>query len=80
METIGAVARQSQQSRARRWSTWSIWLIIAGVIWGVVEWAVKKIGVPEPFNWIIRVVIVLAAALICINALLSLTGHPLIAW
>lgn len=57
-----------------------VWLIIAGVIWGVVEWAVKKIGVPEPFNWIIRVVIVLAVALICINALLTLVGHPLITW
>lgn len=57
-----------------------IWIVIAAVIWGLVNWLVGYIGVPEPFNKVIRVVMAIVAVLICINALLALTGHPLVAW
>lgn len=57
-----------------------IWLIIAAVIYGVLEWGLAKIGIPEPFNKVIRVIMVLVVVVIVINALLTLTGHPLITW
>lgn len=57
-----------------------IWLVVAGIIYFILTWALSKIGVPEPFNKVIHVVLILAVALFLINALLSLAGHPLIRW
>lgn len=57
-----------------------IWIIIAAVIFWLLNWLVGYIGVPEPFNKVIRVVIAIAAVLILINALLTIAGHPLIVW
>jgi hypothetical protein len=57
-----------------------VWLIIAGVIYWLVNWAIAKIGVPEPFNKVLQVVIVLAVVILLINALLTLVGHPMIDW
>lgn len=57
-----------------------IWLIIAAVIFWLITWALNSIPIQEPFKTIIRVIMILAVVLICINALLGLTGHPLIAW
>lgn len=55
-------------------------LIIVGLVFFILDWAVTKIGIGEPFNKVIRVILILAAALFVINALLSLVGHPLIRW
>lgn len=57
-----------------------IFLIIAGVICGVLLWLIGVCKVPDPFAWVLRVVLYIAAAVICINFLLSLIGHPFIAW
>lgn len=57
-----------------------IWLLVAAVIFWLLNWLVGYIGVGEPFAKIIRVVLAIFAVLICINALLTLAGHPLIAW
>jgi hypothetical protein len=57
-----------------------VWLIVAALIYWILTWAVSKIPIAEPFRTIINVLIVLAAAFFCINALLSLTGHPLVKW
>lgn len=54
-------------------------LVIALIFW-VLWWALSQIGVPEPFNRVIRVILVVAAAVIVINALLSLVGGGFIAW
>lgn len=48
-----------------------IYLIIVGLIFYVVWWALDAIGIPEPFNKVIRVVLVLAAMLIVVNLLLG---------
>lgn len=55
-------------------------LVIVGLVFFILDWAVTKIGIGEPFNKVIRVVLILAAALFVINALLSLVGHPFIRW
>jgi len=57
-----------------------IWLIVAGVIFWLITWAISYVGVPEPFNKIIRVVLALIVLIILINALLSIAGHPWIVW
>jgi len=57
-----------------------IWLIIAGVIFWLLNWLISYVGVPEPFAKVAKVIIAIAVALICINALLTLAGRPLITW
>lgn len=57
-----------------------IWIIAAGLIFWLLNWALNQIALPEPFAKIARVIIVIATVLILINAILGLTGHPLIAW
>lgn len=57
-----------------------VWIVIAGVIFWVLNWAVAYIGVPEPFNKVLRVVLVLIALIMLINGLLMLAGRPLFSW
>lgn len=55
-----------------------IQIVIAAVIYFVITWGLGKIGVPEPFNKVIMVLLVLMVCLFLINALLTVGGHPLI--
>jgi hypothetical protein len=55
-------------------------LVIVGLIFYVLWWALGKIGLPEPFNKICTVILVLLCALWLINLLLGLGGHPLMRW
>lgn len=57
-----------------------VWILIAAVIYFILNWAVEKIGLPEPFHKIVTIIIVIGVALLLINALLTLAGHPLIVW
>ncbi len=57
-----------------------IQLIIVALIFWVIMWGLSQVGIPEPFNKVIRVVLVIAACIIVINALLSLTGSGFIQW
>jgi len=57
-----------------------IWIIVAGVIYWLVMWAIDKIGVPEPFHKVLMVVVILAVLIILVNALLTIAGHPFIRW
>jgi hypothetical protein len=57
-----------------------IWLIVAAVIFWLVNWLIDYIGIQEPFNKIIKVILAIFCVLICINALLALGGHPLVSW
>ena len=57
-----------------------IWLIIAAMVFWLISWLITYIGVPEPFNKVIKVILAIVAVLICINALLTLAGKPLISW
>ncbi len=57
-----------------------ITLIIGGLILYVCWWGLGKIGLPEPFNKIAVVVLVVITVIFLVNLLLGLGGHPLIAW
>jgi hypothetical protein len=57
-----------------------IWLIIGGVIFWIVSWGISYIGIPEPFNKVIKVILVLVVVIFCVNALLLLVGKPLFTW
>jgi len=53
-----------------------VYLVIIGLIFWVIWWFLGYVGVPEPFNKVIRVIIGLVALIIVINLLLGFAGHP----
>ena len=55
-------------------------LVVAGLIFWLVLWFVNYVGVPEPFNKVIKVVMGLLVLIFLINVLMSLGGHPFIRW
>jgi hypothetical protein len=55
-----------------------IWLVVVGLIFWLVWWGLGAIGVPEPFNKVIRVILVVVAVIFLINILLGFAGHPLL--
>jgi len=56
-----------------------IYLVILSLVFWVIWWFVGYVGVPEPFNKVIRVVIGLVALLVVVSLLLGmLTGSPII--
>jgi len=57
-----------------------IYLIVLGVIFWLIWWLLSYIGLPAPFDKVARVILALAAVVVCINVLLSIAGHPLIRW
>lgn len=57
-----------------------VWIVVAGLIFWLLWWLVSYVGLPEPFNKVVRVILAVAAVIFLINILLSLTGHPLVAW
>ena len=52
-------------------------LVILGLIFWLVIWFLDWVGVPEPFNKIIRVIVGVVVLVYLINLLLSLSGTPL---
>lgn len=55
-----------------------IYLVIVALIFWVIWWFIGYVGIPEPFNKVIRVVVGLVALVFVINFLLSLVGDPFI--
>lgn len=51
-----------------------IMLVVAGLILWILNWAITAIGLPEPFAKVAKVIIILFAAVVAINALLTLVG------
>lgn len=54
-----------------------IQLVILGLIFWVIWWFIGYVGIPEPFNKVLRVVVGLVALILVINILLGLTGSSL---
>ena len=52
-------------------------LVIVGLIFWLVWWFIGYVGVPEPFNKVIRVIVGLVVLIYLINVLLGVGGHPL---
>lgn len=55
-----------------------IYLVVISLIFYAIWWFIGYVGVPEPFNKVIRVIVGLVALIIVINLLLGLAGHPII--
>lgn len=55
-------------------------IVIAGLIFWLLSWAISACGLPEPFAKVARVVLVLAAVVILVNALMTINGTPFIKW
>ena len=51
-----------------------IYLIVAGLIFWLLFWLLDYVSLPEPFNKIARVVLVILAVFVVIGILLSLAG------
>lgn len=51
-----------------------IWLLIVGVLLALVYYVLDAIPIPQPFNRIIRIVIVAVFVLVVVMLLLQLTG------
>lgn len=55
-----------------------IWIIVAGLVYAILTWAIGAAGLPEPFAKIAKVILIVLAAAVLINVLLTLVGHPII--
>lgn len=51
-----------------------LYLVVAGLIFWLLDWLIRYVGVPDPFAKVARVVLAVAAVFIVIYALLSLVG------
>lgn len=57
-----------------------IWVVIAGVIFWLLNWFIGYVGIGEPFAKVAKVIIAVVVLVLLINALLTLAGRPLISW
>lgn len=57
-----------------------IYVLILGLIFGLLFFLIGYLAIPEPFNRVLRAVVMIGAVIILIGILLSLAGHPIIAW
>jgi hypothetical protein len=57
-----------------------IGLVIVGLIWWVITWAMGKLPIPEPFKTVIWVILVLFIVIWLVNLLMGLSGHEFITW
>lgn len=53
-----------------------IYLVVVGLIFWCIWWFLGYVGIPEPFNKVLRVVLGLFALIIVVNLLLGLVGTP----
>lgn len=54
-----------------------VYLVVVGLIFWCIWWFLGYVGVPEPFNKVIRVILGLFALIIVVNLLLGLVGTPI---
>lgn len=57
-----------------------VWLVVAGLIYWILDWGLNKIGLPEPFKKVATVLLILLVVVVVINALFLLLGKPFIRW
>lgn len=50
-----------------------VWLVVAALIFFVVDWGLKRISLPDPFGKIAYVILILVTVVLVVNALLGLT-------
>ena len=52
-------------------------LFVAGLVFWLLWWGLGAIGLPQPFDKVIRVILIVCVVLFLVNLLLGFTGHPL---
>lgn len=57
-----------------------VWVIIAAVLFFLLNWAIGYVGIAEPFQKVAKVIVVILVLVILVNALLMLVGQPFIRW
>lgn len=55
-----------------------IYLVIIGLVFYAIWWFIGYVGLPEPFNKIIRVIVGLVALVVVVGLLLDLAGTPVL--
>lgn len=55
-------------------------LVVVGLVLWLLSYLVSAVGLPEPFAKVAKVIILVIGVLFLINLLLSLIGHPIIAF
>lgn len=55
-------------------------LIVVGVVLWLLDFLVTKIGMPDPFPKVIRIILLIIGVLFICNGLLSLIGHGFISF
>ena len=55
-----------------------LWLVAGGLVYFVLNWALAKIALPEPFGKISQVVLILLVVVFILNGIFVLLGHPFI--
>ncbi len=58
-----------------------LFLLVVGIVLGIVWWLIQKAPFLNAlFKQVLGYIIILIGALVIINFLLSLVGHPLVTW
>lgn len=57
-----------------------IWLVGIGLCFWLLWWFLDYVKLPEPFNKVAHVILMLAAVVVLINIILSISGHPIVQW
>lgn len=57
-----------------------IQIVVVAIVFWLLLWLISYVGVPEPFNKVLRVVLAVVAVLYLINLLLGLTGNAFLRW
>lgn len=55
-----------------------IYLVVIALIFWLIWWFIGYVGVPEPFNKVIRVIVGILALVVLMSFLLSLIGYPVL--
>jgi len=55
-----------------------LYLVVAGLILWLFYWAIEKVGLPEPFAKIARVVLIVVTVIVALNFILGFFGHPFV--
>lgn len=53
-----------------------IWIVVMGLIFYLLWWALDKIALGQPFDKVLRVILVVAVVVVLINFLLGILGSP----
>ncbi len=60
--------------------TMFIWIVVVALICWLLWWLIGYMGLPQPFDKVLRIIVAVVAVIFLINAILTLVGQPFIRW